>query len=566
MAQIKTAMIRTTLFLSIFLALSAGFYTLAAKDSEPEICLLVNQAGYDARGPKRVWLQANFVPLEIASFQLLMEGEVVYQGYWGPVQKIETWNLWYREGNFSSWLQSGKYKVRIEWRSEFIESPVFLISAHQITKWTAPLATRFFFIQRCGTEVPGWHAPCHLDDAKMPDGSHRDLIGGWHDAGDYNKYNGYTPLAVYALAKFAEGPSTSHGLWRDDFGEPLEEALWGAEWLRKCQDPESKKLIYAVFSGYGYWGVPEKETDNLLGGGDDRPVVFPFQWNENEMAVAAYAVLYRKTGDPAWKQAAEELWNVVQQHDFSDIIQGAKRLLAAVELFRSTENRQYQEIAESCAENLIQVQDERGGWPSWPLAVVDYGLPAAALAEFYLAIPESELAPQVQESLWQYMSFWASRRSTPFDIPKWDKNEYFYPYARDQWYVGQNSMYLSQAWAGFLISLIIPRGRGKTYLWASGCLDWVLGANPLGICMMYGAGTTHLKRYHHRYDSISNGKNGCVPGAICNGFTRKSLDSDFFYLDLEGNSWQTNEPWLPHNAYFLLALTAKEKKASRFHQ
>ncbi len=559
-------MIRRILILSIFLVFSAGFYSLGTKDSEPEICLLVNQAGYDTLGPKRVWLQANFEPQEIASFQLLLEGEVVYRAYWGPVHKIETWSLWYREGIFSSWLQSGEYQVRIKWGSRFIESPSFLISAHQITERTGPLATQFFLIQRCGTEVLGWHAPCHQDDAKMPDGSHRDLTGGWHDAGDYNKYNGYTPLAVYALAKFAEGPGTSVRLWSSDFDEPLEEALWGGSWLRKCQDPESKKLIYAVFSGYGYWGVPERETDNTLGSSDDRPVILPFQWNENEMAAAAYAVLYRKTGDPAWKQAAEELWNVVQQHDFDDIIRGAKRLLAAVELFRSTENIQYQAMAESYAEYLIQAQDESGGWPSWPLALVDYGLPAASLAEFYIAIPKSELALKAQESLQQYMSFWASRRSTPFDIPKWSKNEYFYRYISDQWYVGQNSMYLSQAWAGFLISQIVSRGRGKAYLWASGCLDWVLGANPLGICMMYGAGSNHLEKYHHRYDSISNGKNGCVPGAICNGFTRKRVDMDFPYLDLEGNSWQTDEPWLPHNAYFLLALSAKKEKIPLCHQ
>ncbi len=557
---------RPILILSIFLALSAGFSFLGAKDSEPEIILLVNQAGYDTRDPKRVWLQTDFEPGEITTFQLLLEGEVVYQGYWRRVQKIDSWNLWYREGNFSPWMQPGKYKARIKWRNKFTESPPFLISAHQIAKWIGPLATRFFFIQRCGTEVPGWHAPCHLDDARMPDGSHRDLTGGWHDAGDYNKYNGYTPLAVYALSKFAKSDAASHGVWTGGFSEPLEEALWGARWLRKCQDPESKKLIYAVFSGYGYWGVPEKETDNLPGSSDDRPVILPFQWNENEMAVAAYAVLYRKTGNPEWKQAAEELWNVVQQYDFDDIIQGAKRLLAAVELFRSTENTQYQETAESYAEYLIQAQDENGGWPRWPLAVVDYGLPAASLAEFYIAFPESDLGLLVEESLGQYITFWAYRRSTPFDIPKWSENEYFYPYIVDHWYVGQNSMYLSQAWAGFLISLIIPRQRGLAYFWSSGCLDWVLGANPLGICMMYGAGTAHLKKYHHRYDSISNGKNGCVPGAICNGFTRRREDLDFPYLDLEGNSWQTNEPWLPHNAYLLLALTAKEEKILHSHQ
>jgi hypothetical protein len=119
-------------------------------------------------------------------------------------------------------------------------------------------------------------------------------------------------------------------------------------------------------------------------------------------------------------------------------------------------------------------------------------------------------------------------------------------------------MYLSQAWAGSLISGVIPEEKARLLPLVSGCLGWVLGVNPFGICMMAGAGSVPLPLYHHRYDSIRNGKAGRVPGAICNGITRLGIDLDLPYLDLEGNSWRTNEPWLPHNAYFLLALSERQ--------
>jgi len=554
-------MIQKTSLKAVILLVMAAFYLMEAEGAEQEINLLVNQAGYDALGPKRIWLQANFEPFEITSFEIVRGEEVIYQGAWDSTQKIESWDRWYRVGNFSSYSRPGDYRLRIRWRGQIIESLPFRIDNYQLAKRTGPLAGLFFFIQRCGTEVPGWHAPCHGDDAKMPDGSHWDLVGGWHDAGDYNKYNGYTPLAVYALAKFSESPAAHFGQEDDNFPGPLEEALWGASWLRKCQHPESKKVIYAVFSGFRYWGIPEMETDNLPRTADDRPVLFPFQWNENELTVAAYAVLSRNKGDSSLEREAIELWNVVEQQELgTNIPQRAKRLLAAVELFRTTGDIRLQKKAESDAEFLIEAQQRNGAWPAWAMALVDFGMPAASLAEFALAFPDSALSPQVLKALEHYMDFWALTRCEPFDIPKWNENEYFYPYLSDKWYIGQNSMYLSQAWAGLLIRLILPRERVRALAWAYGCLDWILGANPLGICMMFSAGKTHLKRYHHRYETIPNGEDGHVPGAICNGITRERSDLDRPYLDLKGNSWQTNEPWLPHNAYYLLVLSALEEE------
>lgn len=525
----------------------------------PEIKLLVNQAGYDLSGPKRILLQTNFDPALILDYEVLKNDKILYRGKWGAPHRVDIWELWYRAACLSISVP-GEHRVRIRWQGGVIDSPVFVIAAKRLFEHTAPLAAYFFFAQRCGVEVTGWHPACHLDDAVMPDGSHRDLVGGWHDGGDYNKYNGYTPLAVYALSKFAQSPAFYSAIWNKNVPSPRQEALWGARWLVKCWDEKNGKIIGRVFSGFGFWGPPEAETDNVVGNDDDRRADV-FEWNENEMTVAAWASVYSMTGDESWKRLALDLWRVVSTHDPGFSLAGrAKRLLAATELYKITGDFSFFEEGQREAIFLLSQQERDGSWPLWPLAIVDYGLPTAALAQFLLSFPESGISSSIRAVLLRSIEDWSLRMAEPFFIPRWSKAETFYPYLRDTWYVGQNSMYLSQAWAGLLMSKALPPQAPRLKQWVAGCLDWLFGVNPFGICMMEGAGSIHLKLYHHRYDQIANGKNGRVPGAIPNGITRQRGDLDRPYLDLEGKAWPTNEPWLPHNAYYLLVLSEWESR------
>ncbi len=540
--------------LVIFAAFCFPLFLSSTGAADSEVKILLNQAGYDLGSPMHVLLQAEFFPGEIQTFDVLEGNRIVYRGAWKEPREISGWNLWYREAYLSS-LSAGDYRLRVEWQGQPVESPLFRVERNRIINRTAPLATYFFYAQRCGTDVPGWHGPCHLDDARMPDGRRIDLTGGWHDAGDYNKYNGYTPLAVYALSKLAGSPTARLAAWPDNQPSPLEEAFWGAIWLQKCQDSATKKIIGRVFSGFSFWGIPEAETDNVPGTEDDRPVDV-MEWNENEMTAAAWASFFLANGDSTWLTLAQDLWKVVEEHDpGADFVQRAKRLLAAVELFRATGENRYLQQGQKDAAVLLSLQKPDGSWPEWPLAIIDYGLVAASLAEAALAFPENEVTVLIREALKHYLNLWSERRLQPFSIPKWSEDAIFYPNSPGEWYVGQNSMYLSQAWAGLLISRVIPKEKARIFPWVAGCLDWILGVNPFGVCMMAEAGSIHLPLYHHRYDSIQNGQAGRVPGAICNGITRLGIDLDFPYLDLDGNWWRTNEPWLPHNSYFLLALS-----------
>ena len=74
------------------------------------------------------------------------------------------------------------------------------MSATDIYNWPFYCVTRGMYLWRCGTAVSEAfdgsqfeHGACHLDDAYLdfvggPVGKRKDGTGGWHDAGDYNKY------------------------------------------------------------------------------------------------------------------------------------------------------------------------------------------------------------------------------------------------------------------------------------------------------------------------------------------------------------------------------------------
>ncbi|HEB62234.1 MAG TPA: hypothetical protein ENI82_03685, partial [Bacteroidetes bacterium] len=125
-------------------------------------------------------------------------------------------------------------------------------------------AMRTFYYQRCGIakEIPyassNWtDVACHLDTEQDLDcrlvtdpvaSTSKDLSGGWHDAGDYNKYINYADIAVHdLLSAFEENPK----IWGDDYDLPesgngipdiLDEIKWELDWMLKMQTDDGSVL------------------------------------------------------------------------------------------------------------------------------------------------------------------------------------------------------------------------------------------------------------------------------------------------------------------------------------
>ncbi|MEO2049571.1 MAG: glycoside hydrolase family 9 protein, partial [Pirellulales bacterium] len=244
----------------------------------PELMLLVDQLGYAPDSISKTAVLQSTLPLsEVSQAQLLDEqtGEIIWQADLVAHGLLSAWDRYHWKVDFSEVKRPGRYRMAIRNGTVTTRSAPFQIAENLLTKETAELAYRFYYYQRCGIEIPGFHAACHLDDATMPDGSHRDLTGGWHDAGDYNKYNGLTPESVYSLAWAYHCKPELYDQWdRDQNGlaDILDEAIWGAQFLEKMLNADRLELLNSVSSGYRYWGAPEKETDNLPNTDDERPV------------------------------------------------------------------------------------------------------------------------------------------------------------------------------------------------------------------------------------------------------------------------------------------------------
>ena len=128
---------------------------------------------------------------------------------------------------------------------------------------------RFFYFQRCGSSVDAEYGGkyvrrlCHKGDVKAAfamrlDGTRPkgtlDVSGGWHDAGDDNKYSPNEFITLWYLVqayelfphKFKDGqfriPENANGI-----PDIIDEMLWESEWLRKMQVKKGKEagLVYS---------------------------------------------------------------------------------------------------------------------------------------------------------------------------------------------------------------------------------------------------------------------------------------------------------------------------------
>jgi hypothetical protein len=153
------------------------------------------------------------------------------------------------------------------------------------------LTLGWYYTQRCGVEVPGWHPACHLDDALLGESHNRplgpggewtitgeaDLTGGWHDAGDNHKYICWSYLALWALARLQGIQKADLRRLGEGLPDPLAEACWEARFLLKAVSKDGLFPL-GVISRFGWVSGPcHQETDNIRGTGDERALPPPHE-------------------------------------------------------------------------------------------------------------------------------------------------------------------------------------------------------------------------------------------------------------------------------------------------
>jgi len=558
-----------------------------ATNRRPVVRVHVNQVGYETRLPKSFVVATNFVPesgdggaatAEVAI--IAADGREALRVPLVPSGRINggtagDWDAYFWRADFSDLRAPGTYRAIARIGTATGESPTFRVGDDVLFDGTAELGVDFFFVQRCGFDVPGWHRPCHLDDAKLPDGRHIDATGGWHSAGDYNKLmyeNGDGGGAYALLEAYDAAPGRFAASDRDGDGlvDLLDEAKWGADFVAKMQVPETGGLYKDVSQGPGRdwmkWSPPDVHTDNVVGTADD-PVIMPGE-GYSPLVIAAWMRLAKLLDERGvrtdYRDRAVRYWNYVTGGGTKGY--GPHLSLSAVAMYRDTGDSAYLGFARRSVEAMLASQAADGRRAG---AFGAYGEHAAgALATFALAFPDDPLAARIRPALDAWTAFAASTADNPFGLAKQSVGEpefFFEPTSA----LGHNFEIFGRAWAALLIYRLTRDERAARY--AADQLDWVFGKNPYGLCMFEGAGTVNPPRYHHRYDSIPGHETGAVPGAVPNGFVRSVRATDQPGFDLSRSrreklrvSYRTSEPWLVHNMWHLLAM-AELRRATEAH-
>jgi len=138
-------------------------------------------------------------------------------------------------------------------------------------------ALRTFFLQRCGRAKPRAYAgswadegACHRADAATApargqrDRGRRDLAGGWHDAGDYNKYvwRAASTAILFLLRAWEDDPQAfpDGGLGIPESGnavaDVLDEVRWELDFFLRMQLPDGSVLSRVHAAGDASGAAP----------------------------------------------------------------------------------------------------------------------------------------------------------------------------------------------------------------------------------------------------------------------------------------------------------------------
>jgi hypothetical protein len=142
---------------------------------------------------------------------------------------------------------------------------------------------------------------------------------------------------------------------------------------------------------------------------------------------------------------------------------------------------------------------------------------------------------------------------------------FFFPHGSEAspWWQGENARLASMATAARLGAQLFKEDKGFSDSLENFALDqlnWILGLNPYDACMLQGKGHNNPQ-----YGFFGTFEYTNAPGGIVNGITsglddEEGIDFNLSYAQTKkDNDWRWAEQWLPHAAWYLLAVAVDEK-------
>ena len=465
--------------------------------------------------------------------------------------------------DFSGVRTVGRYHLRLS--NSTVISPEFMIAPDAY--YSGMLAAlQSFYYHRCGSEVDigtVWHHPiCHTSDAPFYRNTSvtKDVTGGWHDAGDYNKYVPTTAVSaafllyLYELRPLllSDGrlkiPESSNGI-----PDILDEARWALEWLMKMQRDDGGVFHKVSIKKWTAEHLPQNETDTRH--------IFEVSSTATAATAAVTALgarLFRKSDPPFARRlmkTALACWGFLELHktivppggfknppdveggEYGDDNDADERLWASAELYRLTDAKQYH--------NYFLSHFEQLGGPNYTVSwsnTANFG--------YYAYLKTSAAESQTRGRLLTRVRAYADHL-----LRRVGDAGYRGVLTPDEYYWGSNSVAL-----GYAFDFIMAFEALGQECYRQAALDqihYILGRNTFGISFVTGVGSHPVTHPYHQFSMMLHAgapvpgmvaggpnKNGRLNGKILSGFPAKC------YEDNEKNYF-VNETAINYTAPFV---------------
>ncbi|HCE2378549.1 TPA: glycoside hydrolase family 9 protein [Vibrio parahaemolyticus] len=567
--------------------------------------LLTNHIGYERLGPKKAIIQTEQPHLSsytaqlicatseqtVATFAVEEQGKVAnwYQGYFYLI-------------DFSSFTDSGDYFLQVE----DSRSSYFTVGEHILLNQTLSDVIHYFKSQRSGGVFDQQDRQVPVLNANQT----VDVHGGWYDAsGDVSKYLSHlsyanylnpqqTPMVVWNILKglsLLEGSEDIAAFTRTRL---IEEALFGADFLVRMQN--EKGFFYMTVFDKWSKDTAQREIcayETQLGHKfDDYQAGFR---QGGGVAIAALAAASRlgvhgEYNQQKYRNAAENGYWHLKEHNTQYLNDGEENiideycaLLASVELFKATKETRYLEESRLWAQRLVarQMSDEQiqhfwsanqdGSRPYFHAA--EAGLPVIALCE-YLAIEDdsvqTESVKRIVNRACEFEIKISNKVTNPFGYPRQyvkgvneSKRDAFFVAHNNEsgyWWQGENARLGSLATMAYLAQPHIASQEIQQQLsvFAQDALNWIVGLNPYDMCMLDGHGRNNPD-YLPQYGFFN------AKGGVCNGITGGFEDEEDIAFNPPAQkddmlqNWRWGEQWIPHGAWYLLAIMSQAQHISQ---
>ncbi|MEA3479388.1 MAG: glycoside hydrolase family 9 protein, partial [Bacteroidota bacterium] len=501
--------------------------------AQPTLRPIISHGGYAVDGSKKAVIWSNSTKIT-GTFELLDAlnnrqhpdaQPVVYSGNLEEVGN-HIWGGNNYIADFSDFTKEGLYflRAKVNETNEVTDSYVFNIRKNLYLD-LAVKASRWFNYQRCGTEVPGFHKECHMEDAVINlDGKKIDVTGGWHDAGDYGKWVAAGARGVLALLalqdEFGDELKSSSGI-----PEFVDEAAWEAEYFCKTfWNAHFYPGFTANHENVVEWlGAPENEPPRIANEAEILEDEYPLYTVPGLSLIGSSLAMAGRQISPFDKELSEKCISIAKEvRDLEKDVKLEGKYLNSflslqsgllnndIELYKFTKDKKYKKSAQKRVKNILKLQDNEGYFymdeerTSSKYEICDYQLPP--LYEFLKLYPEDELNIEIKNAFKRWADYVLQFvKVSNFGIigGKAEDGSLRNLYERNF----RNRATGMNAWGLATAAILL---NDLEYLKAAeNQLQWIVGFNPADISMMADVGKGP-GCYHHRYCFME----GCEDGVV----------------------------------------------------